>query len=103
MTILQEKMLLIRALLDLEDNNLIQQIKKILFTKNINKPTILEKRATEASLSLALEPIPDFISIESLKQEQNYKPENVMLAFSGWQEEKWHQNETEQALLHSID
>lgn len=43
MTILQEKMLLIRALLDLEDNTLIQQIKKILFAKNINKPNALEK------------------------------------------------------------
>lgn len=103
MSVLQEKILLIRALLDVEDNSLIQKIKQLLFENTAQKKFSAPKVETETLLNIALEPIPEYIEVETLKKQQQYQPEKVQLAFSLWNEEKWAKNETYSALLSSIN
>lgn len=103
MTVLQEKFLLIRALLDLEDISLIQKIKILLLPNAAQKTLSAPKAEAENLLNIAFEPIPAYISVEDLKKEQQYQPEKVAFAFSLWKEEKWNEVETSAALLASIN
>jgi hypothetical protein len=99
MTILQEKMLLIRALLDLEDSSLLLKIKQLLFS---DKAISAAKIEVNNPLSIAYEAIPAFVNVEDLKKEQSYNPQKTQIAFGAWQEEKWSEKETAAALLNSI-